>query len=123
MLKVNFFHICEKAIIEQGTGNVSVIGIFNNINAKTFPAIHPQMTIVAGFEVDKKGTYDVELIFVDEKGEILKTQNKVDIGDNLKGNWLNKIGMYKIPREATQKIKLNHGGETIYTGYLTVNNK
>ena len=28
MLKVNFLHICENAIVEQGSGNLSIIGIF-----------------------------------------------------------------------------------------------
>ncbi len=123
MLKVNFFHVCETAIIENQTGNMSIIGIFTNINAQKFPALHPQMTLVANFEADKPGPYDVELVFLDEVGEILKTQNKIIIGNNLKGNWVNKVVIYTVPREATQKIKLNHSGVNIYTGYLTVNNK
>ncbi|HEY5587958.1 MAG TPA: hypothetical protein VIK86_03270, partial [Candidatus Paceibacterota bacterium] len=122
-LKINFFHICETAIIENQTGNMSIIGIFANINAQKFPVIHPQMTIVAGFEADKPGSYDVELVFLDEQGEILKSQAKINIGNNLKGNWFNKIVMYQIPRDLTQKIIIKHEGKDIHTGYLTINNK
>lgn len=123
MLKVNFFHICESAIVEQGSGNLSIIGIFENLNAQSFPAMHPTMSVVVGFENNNPGIYDTELIFLDEKGEILKIPAKVTIGSNLRGNWIYKIVGYQIPREATQKIKLNYEGNTIYTGYLTINNK
>ncbi|KKR42934.1 hypothetical protein A2356_02100 [Candidatus Nomurabacteria bacterium RIFOXYB1_FULL_39_16] len=123
MLKVNFFHVCENALIEQGTGNISIIGIFENINAQNFPAMHPSMSIVVGFENKNPGIYDVEFEFLDEKGTILKIPAKVNIGTNGRGNFLNKIVGYQIPRELTQKIKLNYEGETIHTGYITVNNK
>jgi hypothetical protein len=123
MLKVNFLHFCESAIVEQGTGNLSIINVFENINAQSFPALHPSMTIVAGFENNNPGIYDVEIIFLDETAEIVKIQSKVNIGINLKGNFITKIAMYQIPREATQKIKLNYEGKTIHEAYLTINNK
>ncbi len=123
MLKVNFFHICENAIVEQGTGNLSIIGIFENLNAASFPVMHPVMTIAIGFENKNPGIYDIELVFLDEVGEILKISPKITIGPNGKGNFINKIIGYQIPREATQKIKLNYEGKTIYEGYLTINNK
>jgi len=123
MLKVNSLHICEKIIVEEKTGNVSIINIFDNINAQNFPATYPKMSVFAGFENNNPGIYDFELIFLDEKGEILKIQAKINIGVNCKGNWAYNVVGYQIPREATQKIKLNYEGETIYTGYLTINNK
>lgn len=123
MLKVNFLHVCEGAIIEQGSGNLSIIGIFENINAQNFPAMHPTMSVVVGFENNNPGIYNTELVFLDEKAEILKISAQITIGPNLKGNWIYKIIGYQIPREATQKIKLNYEGQTIYTGYLTINNK
>jgi len=123
MLKVNFFHVCENAIVEQGTGNLSIIGIFENLNAQSFPVMHPVMSVVVGFENNNPGIYDIELVFLDEKAEILKLPAKINIGTNGKGNWVYKIVGYQIPRELTQKIKLNYEGTTIYTGYLTINNK
>lgn len=123
MLKVNFFHVCEGAIIEQGSGNLSIIGIFENINAQTFPAMHPTMSVVVGFENNNPGLYDTELEFLDEKGGILKVPAQINVGINGKCNWIYKIIGYQIPRELTQKIKLNYEGKTIYEGYLTINNK
>ena len=123
MLKINFFHVCDSAMVEEGTGKISIIGIFENINSQNFPAVHPAMSVVVGLENKNPGVYDVELIFLDEKAEILKLPAKVNIGVNGKGNWIYRIVGYTIPREATQKMKLNYEGETIYTAYLTINNK
>lgn len=122
-MKVNFFHVCETAIVDSQTGSVSIIGAFDNINATQFPAVQPQMAVVVGFESDKPGAHDIELIFLDEKQEIMKVQNKINIGSNLRGNWINKISMYPIPNELTHKIKLNFENKEIYSGYITINNK
>lgn len=122
MLKVNFFHVCDDAILDQ-TGKLSIIGIFENINTLNFPATHPQMAIVASLEADKPGLYDVELVFLDEQGEIIKMPAKINIGSNLKGNWIHKILMYTIPRDFTQKIILNHDGKKIHEDYILINNK
>jgi hypothetical protein len=122
MLKVNFLHICDTAIIDKLTGKVSIVGIFENINASSFPAIHPTMSVVAGFEADP-GSYDIEIIFLDEKEEIVKIPAKITIGTNRKGNWIQNIVGYQIPREATQKIIIKSNGEKIHEGYLTINNK
>lgn len=122
MLKVNFLHICDSAILEQGTGKVSVIGIFENINAESFPAMHPGMSIVIGFEGDPNN-YDVEIVFLDEKEEIVKIPVKITVGPNRRGNWIQNIVGYTIPRDLTQKIVIKHDNESIYTTYLSVNNK
>jgi hypothetical protein len=123
MLKVNFLHVCDNVILEEGTGKFSIIGVFENLNAQNFPAMHPTLTVIVGFENKNPGLYDVELVFLDEQGELQKIPAKVNIGVNGKGIWAHKIFGYTIPREMTQKIKLNYEGNTIYETYLTVNNK
>lgn len=123
MLKVNFFHLCEKVVVEQGTGNLSMISIFENINVVKFPAVHPIINVVVGFENKNPGIYDIELEIMDEKGTISKFPIKVNIGSNGKGNLVYKILGYQIPRELTQKLKLTQEGEIVYEGYLTINHK
>lgn len=123
MIKVKFLHFCESAILENGTGNLSLINIFENINSTNFPSAHPVVAIAVGFESDKEGTIDAELQIVDEEGELFKGQATIKIGPSLKGNWVNKIPMYQIPRDFIHKIMINHAGETIYTDYLNINNK
>ncbi len=123
MLKVNAFHICENLIIEDGTQKVSLIGIFENINAQNFPAVYPQVTIFAAFEGDKPGPYEIELKLSDKEGEILKTSTKIAIGENLRGNWFTKIPIFQIRGESTIEIILSVSNKVIHTGYITVNNK
>jgi len=77
MLKVNFLHFCESAIVEQGTGNLSIINIFENINAQSFPALHPTMSVVAGFENNNPGIYDVELVFFSDEFESLNESHQI----------------------------------------------
>ncbi len=123
MLKVNFLHICDSVIIDKMTGKASIIGIFENINGVSFPAIYPIMSLAVGFE-GEPGDYDIELVFLDEVGEILKISPvKIKIGSNKKGNWVHNIVPYQIPRELTQKILLKYKDKDIYTGFITINNK
>ena len=121
-LSVEFMHVCENAIIEQGTGNITVVCIFQNINAENFPALHPTMDIVVGFE-GEPGAYEIEFVFSDEKEKILTMPSKFNIGQNRKGNLVDHFVGYSIPRDMKQKIEIKHEGETIFTKYITVNNK
>jgi len=62
-------------------------------------------------------------VFLDEKAEILKLPAKSISASMAKATGFYKIVGYQIPREMTQKIKLNYEGKTVYEGYLTINNK
>ena len=121
-MKITYLHFCETAIVEQDSGNLCIIGIFENINVKNFPAEHPIMSFVAGFE-GEQGEYKVEVIFSDKKEEILKLDSNLHIGQNGKCNWVYKIVGYRIEREMTQKIQIKYQGEVIYETFLTINNK
>jgi hypothetical protein len=121
-MKINYLHICENVLVTQGSGNLSIINIFENINTLTFPGKHPTMSLVVGFE-GKQGEHKVEAIFSDEKEEILKLDSNLHIGQNGRVNWVYKIIDYQIRREMTQKIQIKYQGEVIYETYLTINNK
>ena len=82
MLQITFFHVCENAIVDSQSGNIYIINAFDNINASKFPAVQTQMAVVAGFKSDKSGSYEVELLFLDEKNEIMKIKNNISIGSN-----------------------------------------
>lgn len=123
MLKVNFFHTCDYAIIEAATGKISIIGIFENINAELFPAMQAKMSMVIGFEGDPNTAYDLELATLDEKEDIIKIPFRIQTGENGKVNWIQNIIGYQIPRELTQKILVKHDNQTIHSSYLTLNKK
>lgn len=70
-MQVPFFLAADHVTTGEG-GKLTVVGIFNNIYAQSFPARHNQLFLVAriGLEV---GEFDVEhdiaVLFVDEDGK------------------------------------------------------
>lgn len=74
----------DYANIAEG-GKVNVMGIFRSIKAKSFPARHPQMSLVAKLEgeLGEEGqTRDVTIILREDDGnEILRSTGKVKIPD------------------------------------------
>lgn len=52
MIHLNFVHLCDTAFLSQ-SGNLNVIGIFENIVAGKFPAVHPSFTVVTSLKGDR----------------------------------------------------------------------
>jgi hypothetical protein len=55
--------ICDQAIREEGTGKTSLIGIFENIHARSFPARHSSLAVYA-MMTDAQGDYTIRLDLV-----------------------------------------------------------
>lgn len=66
-ITIEFAHICENVIVAKN-GNLSIINIFNQIGAKSFPAVHPIFYIVVGVTGDK-GEHDVKVQIKKEGAE------------------------------------------------------
>jgi len=65
-IKLNFAHICENAFITEGSKNLNIIGIFENINAIKFPAVHPKFSVVTVIQ-GNMGKYEQILTITNEK--------------------------------------------------------
>lgn len=123
MLKVNFFHICEDTIIEEKTGNMSLISVFDKINATSFPSKYPSVTFVGGVDSDLASQeIEIMLEISDSKEEVLRCPVKVKIGANGKANFIQRLVNYPLPNELTHEIKVIYKDEVIYTKHLTINN-
>ena len=55
--------ICDQAIREEGTGKVSLIGIFEHINVPALPAAHAGFSVYVKV-IDAQGEYDLSLDLV-----------------------------------------------------------
>jgi hypothetical protein len=55
--------ICDHAIREEGSGKISLIGIFEQINAASVPVPHPALSVYAKV-TDAQGEYDLSLDLV-----------------------------------------------------------
>jgi len=54
--QLNFLHICDYASISDG-GKLNILGIFENIFAKTVLTTHPQFYIVTNIGIKQVGNY------------------------------------------------------------------
>ena len=61
---VKAFLVCDQVIHDAQTGKKSLIGVFHELRADRFPAVHPSMWIYANL-TDARGKYNVEIRLVD----------------------------------------------------------
>ncbi len=61
---------CDAATSDP-TGKLNVLGIFDNINAVSFPATHPQLTLVLALRGHRSesGDHVLKIILVDQDGK------------------------------------------------------
>jgi hypothetical protein len=69
--------ICDQISIEQGTGKKSLIGLFESLNASSFPA-QIRLSIFAKL-TDASGHYDFLIRIVNLKDEILLSEVKAQL--------------------------------------------
>ncbi len=79
--KLNFSFICDYASVSR-EGKLSIMGIFENINARVFPVHHPLMYVVANAAGLNSGDrFTCELVPEDDQGRkmaIITSEVKVD---------------------------------------------
>lgn len=71
--------ICEQ-VITDNTGKHNLIGVFTNINATDFPAIHPHMTLFcAWLNREQNETYKLKISLIDpQKNELAKIDGEIE---------------------------------------------
>lgn len=113
--KVNALLICDQVIVDKYSGKKSLIGIFENINAKKFPVQHPSLAIYASL-TDAAGVYSIkvtinELIENTIIGEAtipeMKFTDRLGLNEiimNLQGLRFNQEGKYALNLYANDEI-------------------
>jgi len=68
MVKLNFVHLCDTAFMggEDKGRKANIIGIFENINARNFPAIHPKFSVITEIQGDA-GKYKQSIVVVNKE--------------------------------------------------------
>jgi hypothetical protein len=76
---LHFTLICDDIRQELG-GKVSIMGLFENIFAQKFPAVHPRMAVVTEWG-DGKGDYEVRtrLLSPDRSSVLRETSSKIKL--------------------------------------------
>lgn len=62
--QVNALLLCDQVIVDKFTGKKTLVGIFENINARKFPIHHPSIHVYANL-TDAKGTYKIKVAIDD----------------------------------------------------------
>jgi hypothetical protein len=69
--------ICDKVITEQGTGNKTIVSIFNTIGSPSFPCLHHKMSIYVAM-TNATGIKQVNLILKFGDDEKIKVGGKIN---------------------------------------------
>ena len=112
--------ICDQVISEQGTNKKSLIGVFENFNWPTYPALLPRLGIYARL-ADAVGQYEFKLRFVALKDESLLAEIglRADIKDaSGYSELVLNIGNIPIPAPGKYELQLYLGD--IYLHRITM---
>lgn len=95
-VKLNYILACDQVIIDEN-GKPSFIGVFNKINTKNTPAIHPRFTIATN-TTGKLGISfleKIEIINLNDNNPIASVEAEVKFKEagmnNFFGNFLNTL--------------------------------
>ena len=112
---VKAFLICDQVIHDAQTGKKSLIGVFHELRADRFPAVHPMLWIYANL-TDARGRYNFEIRLVEmSKNEVLGTGNPppieipgplqtTELSAQLRNVTLPRAGMYEFHLSANNQL-------------------
>jgi hypothetical protein len=69
-------HLCDRVIVEEGTGSVSLIGVFSTIRSVEFPMLFPARSLVYCALTNGDGDANIELVLTH-----LETNDEVHTAD------------------------------------------
>src|SRR3990172_9339125 len=109
--------ICDKMFLEVGTEKHTIVGVFENLAAPEFPAMHPRMTFF--FQLTNghgKTPVSVKLVHVQESGdEELYSQTMDlefnDVRQTVSGGMT--INGLRIPQEGEYRFQIYARGELL----------
>jgi hypothetical protein len=104
--------ICDQVIEDRRSGNKSLIGLFNSINARQFPCVHPRCFVLASLS-GFKGQIPVSIRVASPKQEIARINGELasdnpsvvaDVVVALEGLPLEVEGEYSVDVYANEEL-------------------
>jgi hypothetical protein len=114
--------ICDSIIVESGTNKHSLIGTFNTIAVRQFPALHPSMSIYVAL-TDGHGQYQAVLRLVElESGrEVFSLPGSLELRDPLLvAECAFRIGPVRFEREGQYAVEFVAAGQMLGSRKLRV---
>lgn len=111
-MEIEFVLACDNAIVDT-ENKVSIIGIFSEIRAASFPALHPELFIVVGIRGVAKD-YPITIIIKNDDEVVIEGGGLVHIAEDGKaaiylskfiGNVFKKEDEYEIVAKVGNKTR------------------
>jgi hypothetical protein len=120
---VKAFLVCDQIIHDAQTGKKSLVGVFHELRADRFPAVHPVLWIYANL-TDAHGRYTFEIQFVDvQNNRVLGkgTPPEITIPGPLQTTELSaQLRNVALPAPGTYEFQLLTNGELLATKAIRV---
>jgi multidrug efflux pump subunit AcrA (membrane-fusion protein) len=120
MATIEYLHVCDYAFADQG-GKPCIIGIFDVINAGTFPATHPVMAIAIRLRGTTHELLKLKIELARPSGDALATmQGEVTMGPD--GSAFMQVNMASVtfPEPGRYVVKVSSDGKTLTSHSLQV---
>ncbi len=120
---VKAFLICDQVIHDAQTGKKTLVGVFHELRADRFPAVHPVLWIYANL-TDARGSYAFEIRFLDvERNKVLGngTPPPINIPGPLQTTELSaQLRNVQLPGPGTYEFQLLTNDQLIATKAIRV---
>ena len=120
---VKAFLICDQVIHDAQTGKKTLVGVFHELRAERFPAVHPVLWIYANL-TDARGNYKFEIRFFDvERNNVLGQGNppQINIPGPLQTTELSaQLRNVQLPGPGTYEFQLLTNGNLVATKAIRV---
>ncbi|NLL40163.1 MAG: hypothetical protein GX254_11345 [Clostridiales bacterium] len=118
-MQIKYSFLCEAANITR-TGNLNVLGIFDNINTRQFPCVHPHCVYIAriAFHRSEVGRHPFRITFIDDDGNQVIPPLCGEISasvNNMTANIMMNIFNIKFPHPGEYHIDLTINNQHICT--------
>ena len=106
MIKQNFIIVCESAVIEKGTNNLYLLGIFENIFTAGVPVIQSNFAVVTNFE-GGVGEHSHSIVIRHESGDqVGKLDGKINFAVNSRAQYIGKFLGFPFPKFGKYTIEV-----------------
>ncbi|MDD4183280.1 MAG: hypothetical protein PHT53_05625 [Candidatus Omnitrophica bacterium] len=99
--------VCDYIITDRNGGKNSLIGIFENINCKTFPHIHGNLGVYVNFS-DALGDYEFKLELID-----LSNNEAIGHSNPIKTNFNDTVESFNLAF-LLSGLKFDHPGKYLF---------
>jgi hypothetical protein len=117
------FLVCDQVIQDAQTNKKSLIGVFHELRALRFPAVHPALWVYANL-TDARGRYEFEIRLLDVARSTILGKGApppIDIAGPLQTTELSaQLRNVTLPSEGTYEFQLVANGELVATKAIRV---